>query len=78
MKTAISIPDRVFKGADKAARKLGMSRSEFYARAIQAYLDAFQSEGVTDALNLVYARESSKLDPAVARMQRASVPRERW
>lgn len=78
MKTAISIPDRVFKGADKAARKLGMSRSEFYARAIQAYLDAFQSEGVTDALNRVYARESSKLDPAVARMQRASVPRERW
>lgn len=78
MKTAISLPDRVYKSAERVARKLGISRSELYARAIQTYLETFEARRVTEALNQVYARAASELDPVLARIQSASIPRERW
>src|ERR1041384_6218880 len=34
MKTAISIPDSIFHDADALAKRLGISRSELYARAV--------------------------------------------
>ena len=37
MKTAVSIPDTVFKSAERLAERLGVSRSELYARAVEAY-----------------------------------------
>ena len=33
MKTAISLPEDTFRRVERAARRLGMSRSEFFARA---------------------------------------------
>jgi len=38
MKTAISLPDPVFNQAEALAQQLGLSRSELYTRALQAYL----------------------------------------
>jgi Arc/MetJ family transcription regulator len=38
LKTAISIPDEVFEQATKAAKRLGLSRSEFVTRAVREYL----------------------------------------
>ena len=66
MKTAISIPDLVFEEAEVLANRLGMSRSELYAKAVRSYLGEHRREGVTEALNRVYASTSSKLDPALA------------
>ncbi len=39
MKTAISIPDNLFKNVEKAAKKLGISRSNLFSIAIQEYLE---------------------------------------
>ena len=79
MKTAISIPDELFLAADRAARQLGISRSEFYQRAVSSYLERRREGLVTDALNAVYETEgSSGVDPALARMQRSSLPKEDW
>ncbi|HEY7432402.1 MAG TPA: hypothetical protein VH641_16895 [Streptosporangiaceae bacterium] len=39
MKTAISVPDELFERATTRARELGMSRSAFFAQAMQVYLD---------------------------------------
>jgi metal-responsive CopG/Arc/MetJ family transcriptional regulator len=39
LKTAISIPDNLFEAADKVARRLGISRSELYQRAIARFLE---------------------------------------
>jgi hypothetical protein len=39
MKTAISLPETTFEQATKKARELGISRSEFFARAAELYLD---------------------------------------
>ena len=38
MKTAISVPDETFAQATRQAAELGISRSEFFARAARRYL----------------------------------------
>jgi metal-responsive CopG/Arc/MetJ family transcriptional regulator len=79
MKTAISIPDDLFRAADRAAKRLGLSRSELVQRALAAFLERHNDALVTDALNEVYKAEvSAKLDPVLDRLQRLSLPREEW
>jgi metal-responsive CopG/Arc/MetJ family transcriptional regulator len=80
MKTAISIPDKVFEAAERAAAKLGMSRSELYVNAVREYVDRYGREDVTEKLNAVYGAPDieSKLDPALAQMQSKILPRDSW
>ena len=78
MKTAISLPDSVFEQAEALARQLGVSRSELYTKALQAYLKRYNREQRLLKLNQVYGMESSELDPVVARMQFMSLPYEDW
>jgi hypothetical protein len=52
MKTAISLPDDTFERASRRAAELGMSRSEFFARAAQQYLDALDAESTTRQIDL--------------------------
>jgi len=78
MKTAISIPNPVFEAAEQLAKELGMSRSELYTTAIAAYVEAYSSDDVTEALNRVYAEEVSTVDPVVVQIQVASLDRENW
>jgi metal-responsive CopG/Arc/MetJ family transcriptional regulator len=51
MKTAISLPDATFRRVDDAARRMGVSRSEFFARAAERWLDALDDDGTTEAIN---------------------------
>lgn len=69
MKTAISIPDDLFKTADKIAKKLGQSRSEFYSGAIREYVQKQTVSDVTQKLNDLYSRQSSGLEGDVAALQ---------
>ncbi len=78
MKTAISIPDDIFASADRLAKRLQMSRSELYVRAIKQYVTEFRHTDVTEKLDEVYAFEVEPVDPAVLNAQAASVPREEW
>lgn len=78
MKTAISIPDDLFAEAEGVADRLGLSRSEMFARAVRAFVRRNRHQGVTERLNRVYPAEGSELDPAIASMQDASLPREDW
>ena len=55
MKTAISLPDATFERIERAAKKLGVSRSEFFARAAERWLDDLDDEGATDAINRAIA-----------------------
>jgi metal-responsive CopG/Arc/MetJ family transcriptional regulator len=59
VKTAISIPDATFHRVDAAAKRLGVSRSEFFARAAERWLDALDDEGTTAAINRAIAGQSS-------------------
>ena len=51
MKTAISLPDDTFRRVEDAAKRLGVSRSEFFARAAERWLVALEDDGTTDAIN---------------------------
>lgn len=77
-KTAISIPREVFDAADRLARRLGLSRSELYSRAVSTFIRDHRDEGVTAALNTIYVDDSSELDPVLARMQWASLEADPW
>jgi metal-responsive CopG/Arc/MetJ family transcriptional regulator len=78
MKTAISLPDRLFSSADALARRLGMSRSQLYATALAEYLAKHQAAKVTERLNSVYGAESGGLDEALQRVQRLVIARTEW
>ncbi|MEZ4424831.1 MAG: ribbon-helix-helix protein, CopG family [Gemmatimonadota bacterium] len=78
MKTAISLPDDLFESADALADRLGVSRSELYARAMAEYLAKHRAEGVTDQLNRVYMDELSGLPADVRRAQARSVETAEW
>jgi metal-responsive CopG/Arc/MetJ family transcriptional regulator len=55
MEIAISVPDEIFHRVERAAKRLGVSRSEFYARAAQRRLDALEDEDTTEEINLAVA-----------------------
>jgi metal-responsive CopG/Arc/MetJ family transcriptional regulator len=55
MKTAISLPDDTFQRVDHAARRLGVSRSEFFARAAERWLNALDDDGTTEAIDRAIA-----------------------
>ena len=79
MKTAISIPDKVFQAAERTAQKLGVSRSELYATAIREYIEHYRQDNVTEVLDQVYAEDSvSEIDSALSTMQRLSLDKEDW
>jgi metal-responsive CopG/Arc/MetJ family transcriptional regulator len=74
MKTAISIPDKVFRSADSLARRLGISRSQLYATAISEYLSKYHGKQVTDKLNSIYTEEDSSLPGDLTALQSKSLP----
>ena len=80
MKTAISLPDPLFKAADRLAKRLGINRSELVQRALALMLDKDEGADVTAALDKIYGRPDAPkgLDPALLPMQLASLPNEDW
>ncbi|OGI42669.1 MAG: hypothetical protein A2V92_00480 [Candidatus Muproteobacteria bacterium RBG_16_65_31] len=77
MKTAISIPDRVFRSAEQLASRLGVSRSELYSKALVELVEKHRDELITSRLNEIYGpgRESSSLDPELAALQQRTLAR---
>ena len=51
VKTAISLPDDTYEQASKRAAELGISRSEFFARAARRYLDELASQSLTSQID---------------------------
>jgi metal-responsive CopG/Arc/MetJ family transcriptional regulator len=51
VKIAISLPDDTFEQATRQAAELGISRSEFFARAARRYLDELASQSLTSQIN---------------------------
>ncbi len=70
MKTAISLPDDTYEQASSRAAELGISRSEFFARAARRYLDELASQSLTqqidEALQAAAAADDSSAAAAAA------------
>ena len=79
MKTAISIPDEIFKEAEALAHQMGISRSELYVTAIALFLESKSEIAITESLNEVYQDlPQSAVDPLLAKLQLADLSEEKW
>lgn len=71
MKTAISLPDETYEQATRQAAELGISRSEFFARAARRYLDDLAEESLTqqidEALDVAVGDDSAAFAVAAGR-----------
>jgi hypothetical protein len=71
MKTAISLPDEVFRDAERLAKRLKRSRSRLYAEALAEYVARHDPEAVTQALD----RLARELDTRPDRLTTAAARR---
>ena len=77
MKIAISLPDPVFEAAEAIRRRLGVSRSRFYCKALEAHVRTYQTDEIREALDDVYGSEDAAMDPVLGQLQ-AEALREDW
>ena len=78
MKTAISIPDKLFKEAEREAKRRGVSRSKLYQTALEGILRKRRDEAVTDALNRSFAAAPDQDDPFLDRIAAQTMARVEW
>jgi metal-responsive CopG/Arc/MetJ family transcriptional regulator len=78
MKTAVSIPDPLFREAERLTKRLRIPRSQLYAKALEEYVQRQRSKGIKEALDEVYRTESSELDPVLANLQSEVLGRKEW
>ena len=78
MKTAISLPDPVFRAAERHARRAKKSRSQLYAEAIAEYLARHAPDEVTSAMNRVVDELAGEIDPFVVAATRRVVEKTEW
>ena len=67
MKTAISIPNPIFREAESAARRMGVSRSEFFTRAAERLVALMRDEAITASYNAGFGTKESTADRAFRR-----------
>jgi metal-responsive CopG/Arc/MetJ family transcriptional regulator len=78
MKTAVSIPDDVFEGAQRLARRTKRSRSRVFSDALREYLARHSPEEVTEAVNKACAEIGEIKDQFVASDARRILERTQW
>ena len=55
MKTAISLPDNLFRQADEMASELAIPRSRLVAMALEEFIRKHRQQDVTERLDAVYS-----------------------
>jgi predicted transcriptional regulator len=78
MKTAISIPDKVFRDAERLADRLHKSRSQVYSEAVAEYVARHDPETITEQINAVCDEVDTRPDPFVAAAARRILERTEW
>lgn len=58
VKTAISIPDDVFRSAERYAKKLGLSRSELFTRAVQRFIEQHEAQEVRASYDRAFGADA--------------------
>jgi predicted transcriptional regulator len=78
MKTAVSIPDEVFEGAERLARRTKKSRSRLFSDALKEYLARHTPDEVTEAMNKAFDEIGETQDPFVSSATRRVLERSKW
>jgi metal-responsive CopG/Arc/MetJ family transcriptional regulator len=66
MKTAISLPDRLYADAEETAKSLGIPRSQLYAKAIEEFISTHKTDRITEQLNEVYTDSSNISESSIS------------
>lgn len=78
MKTAVSIPDDLFRRADQLAARLGKSRSQVYREALAEYLWRREPRSVTGALDELVAELGPEPDAWLDEAGRRALEHSEW
>ena len=79
MKTAVSIPDDVFAGAERLAHRMKRSRSDIYSAAVREYIARHSDDAVTEAMNSVIEKVGcAGADPFISLAARKTLEQVEW
>lgn len=78
MKTAVSVPDEVFERAELTAKRLKLSRSELYSRALADYLARHTEDQVTAAMDAAIEQHGQPRDEVVVQNGRRLLESTEW
>ena len=78
MKTAISLPDHVFRAVEVQAKRLKLSRSEFFVRAVVRLLEDMEDDRVKVSYDEAFAADDSKDAPFRRHAARAALLGVEW
>ena len=78
MKTAISLPDKLFAAAEREAKRRGVSRSKLYQQALEKLIANARDEAVSDALTRSYVASPEPDDPFMDRILARTMARVEW
>ena len=78
MKTVVSIPDDLFEGVERLARRTNRSRSRLFSDALKEYLARHTPDKVTEAMNRALAQIGEEEDSFVSSAARTVLKRSEW
>lgn len=78
MKTAISIPDKVFKEAERLARRLSKSRSKLYGEAVAEYCSRHDPDAITEAMDRTVTQVGKQSDGFASAAARRVLGNTEW
>ncbi len=78
MKTAVSIPDDIFRRAERLARRTKRSRSRLVAEALDEYLARHGTDEVTQAMNETVRAVGEPAEAFVTAAARETLRRSEW
>jgi metal-responsive CopG/Arc/MetJ family transcriptional regulator len=78
MKTAISIPDDLFEGAERLARRTRRSRSRVFSDALREYLARHAPDRVTESMDRAILEIGEGKDEFVSSVARRTLERTEW
>jgi metal-responsive CopG/Arc/MetJ family transcriptional regulator len=78
MKTAVSIPDEVYQGAERLARRTKKSRSRLMSDALREYLARHAPDEVTEAMDRACAEVRPTRDEFASAAARYLLERSEW
>lgn len=78
MKTAVSVPNEVYKQAEELARRTGRTRSEIYSTALRDYLAHHQAVPVTAAMDEALDEIDPQADPFLDAVARETLVEAEW
>ena len=78
MKTAVSIPDDIFKDAERLVSRMQISRSRLYAQALTEFVARHDDDRITASMNRIIDEVDPENDDFTRKAARQTLRRVDW